>query len=220
MRTRPAAAASAALLQPSNAARAPSIDRREVDGGCRWTASPPPVWRTKLGPGARAAWSAPRPARLGLRLAVWWRSVALDRALAEGRRPADDPRLELRVQQLAGARMRWILASGIRDVVARGERVPAPPALTSLTILPPSVVLRSPPAPLSAARAALLDLADALTDPGCTSIQGVARVSWMLCDRADSPLYDRIPAQAMRRIGREAVAALRGGRDVIDTGSR
>ena len=189
--------------------RGMSKPRHDVDDGARWTASPPQAWRTKLNAISRGSWSA-HSASPEVRLAVWWRSVALDRALAEGHPPAHSAQLELRAQQLASARVRWSLARSIRDVVAKAGNTPAAPALTSLTILPPSAPLRSPPPTLMAAQDALLELADALTDPRCTSIQGIARVSWMLGDAADSPLYDRIPARVLQHIASEAIVALRG----------
>jgi hypothetical protein len=55
---------------------------------------------------------------------------------------------------------------------------------------------------------ALLDIADALTEPGCTSVQGIARASWLLCDVTGSPLYERLPALTLQRLARDAVAAL------------
>ena len=80
--------------------------------------------------------------------------------------------------------------------------------LVPLLLLP----LAAPPPATSAAiaaRDALLDLADALTDPGCTSVQGVAQASWLLCD-ANSPLYAGLPARTLQRIARATIAALRG----------
>jgi hypothetical protein len=113
------------------------------------------------------------------------------------------------VQQLATMRVRWSLARTIRAVVAKAERPPAVSSLASLTVLPLSAPLTTP-STVMAARDALLDLADALTDPSCTSVQGVARVSWMLFDIAHSPLYARIPARTLQRVAYEAVAALHG----------
>jgi len=54
----------------------------------------------------------------------------------------------------------------------------------------------------------MLDIADALTEPGCTSVSGVARASWLLCDVRNSPLYARLPARTLQRIARESLAAL------------
>jgi hypothetical protein len=122
--------------------------------------------------------------------------VELDRAIAYGREPAGSAHLELRVQQLASVRVRWELASTIRTVVAHAE---APPALGSFTA--PTAVRR--------ARQALLELADALTDPACTSVRGVARAAGLIGDGANSPLYERGSAEALQRVAYEALAMLR-----------
>ena len=136
------------------------------------------------------------------------RSVQLDRALAEGASPTDCRQLELRAQQLASARLRWSLANAMRGVVSKAERSSTAPTLVPLVMLPLAAPAPAPATPI-AARNALLDLADALTDPGRTSVQGIARASWLLCD-ADSPLYARLPARTLQRIAHGTIAALHG----------
>lgn len=148
--------------------------------------------RRRAVPGTRAPWQAP----LQLRVQVWWRMVELDRALAAGEEPAGSAHLELRVQQLASLRVRWDLASTIRTVVAQAE---APPALGSFTA----------PVAVRRARGALLDIADALTDPACTSVRGVARAACLICDGANSPLYERGSPETLQRVAYEALATLR-----------
>lgn len=183
-------------------------DRPSTDPDCvRWSLRPAGVWRTRLRGSSRPLWSS-RRADVGLRLTVFRRSVQLDRALAEGRSPMSCRQLELRAQQLASARLRWDLADAFRGVVAKAERSSAAPTLIPLILVPfapPSSATATP----TAAREALLDLAEALTDPGCTSVQGIAHASWLLCD-ADSPLYARLPARTLQRIARGTIAALHG----------
>lgn len=191
-------------MQWSPAATRPD---RADDRTC-WTVAPTTVWRTRLSAISRPVWSA-SSASLRLRLGVWWRSVELDRALAEGLPPAHRPELELRAQQLASARVRWSLARALRAVVANSERPPAGPTLAPLMFIAVVAPLPGAPTP-TVAGDAMLDIADALTAPGCTSVSGVARASWLLGDVRNSPLYARLPARTMQRIAWEALAALHG----------
>lgn len=72
-----------------------------------------------------------------------------------------------------------------------------------------ALVAALPGAPSPAGvRDAMLEIADALTEPGCTSLRGIAHASWLLCDASDSPLYARLPARTLQHIARETVAAL------------
>lgn len=175
-----------------------------------WTVAPATIWRTKLSAISRPVWGA-SSASLGLRLGVWRRSVQLDRALAEGVPAARRADLELRAQQLASARVRCSLARGFRAVVADSERSPAAPTLVPLLFNPVVAALPGSPSPTGAGDT-MLEIADALTEPGCTSLQGIAHASWLLCDASNSPLYARLPARTLQRIAREAVAALHGDR--------
>jgi hypothetical protein len=106
------------------------------------------------------------------------------------------------------AALRWSLAAAFRAVVSKAERSASAPTLIPLALLPLAAPVPATSTPI-AAREALLDLADALTDPGCTSVQGIAQASWLLCD-ADSPLYARLPARTLQRIARGTIAALHG----------
>jgi hypothetical protein len=145
------------------------------------------------------AW--PRRARHGalpLRVQVWWRTIELDRALASGQPPCS-PQLELRVQQLASVRVRWGLAHSVRMLVAQAEQPLDALGFGGFSAARAVLI----------AREALLELADALTDPGCTSVRGVARASCLVCDSANSPLYGRTLAGALRRVAYEALAMLR-----------
>lgn len=180
---------------------------RADDRTC-WTVAPTTVWRTRLSAISRPVWSASSASlRLRLRLGVSWRSVELDRALAEGSPPAHRAELELRAQQLTSARFRWSLASDFRAVVTQSERPPAGPTLAPLMFIPVVAALPGAPTP-TVAGDTMLDIADALTEPGCTSVSGVARASWLLCDVRNSPLYARLPARTVQRLAREALAAL------------
>ena len=183
-------------------------DRPPTDSDCMcWSLKPAGVWRTRLRGISRPPWSSGL-AGVSLRLTVFRRSVQLDRALAERRSPTCCRQLELRAQQLASARLRWSLADAFRGVAAKAERSSAAPELIPLLLLPLAAPLLTSPTPI-AVREALLDLADALTDPGCTSVQGIAHASWLLCG-ADSPLYARLPARTLQRITRGVIATLRG----------
>jgi hypothetical protein len=144
---------------------------------------------------------------VGLRLAVARRSVQLDRALAEGRSPIHCRQLEVRAQQLASARLRWSLADAFRELAANAERSSATATFIPFLLVPLVAPSRATAAPIAASDA-LLDLADALTDPGCTSVQGIAQAAWLLCDVADSPLYARLPALTVQRIVRRTIEAL------------
>ena len=182
-------------------------DRPPADPDCvRCSLEPAGVWRTRLRGISRPPWSSGL-AGVPLRLTVFRRSVQLDRALAEGRSPACCRQLELRAQQLASARLRWSLADACRGVVANADRSSAAPTLIPLLLLPLAAPSPTTSTPI-AVREALLDLAGALTDPGCTSVQGIAQASWLLCDVADSPLYARLPARTLQRIARRTTAAL------------
>lgn len=172
------------------------------------TLRPVAVRRTRIIALSRPRWSA-SSAGPWLRLRVWRRSVQLDRVLAEGSPPADCAQLELRVQQLASARVRWALARAFRAVAGGTERPSTVPTLAPLIIVPPLASPRDGSRPTPAANA-LLDLADALTEPGCTSAQGIARASWLLCDVTSSPLYARLPARTLQRIVFETITALHG----------
>jgi hypothetical protein len=140
---------------------------------------------------------------------VWRRSIQLDCALAEGCPPARCAQLELRAQQLASVRVRWALATSFRAVAAEAERPASPPSFAPLVLLPLDTALPDVPVP-TATTDALLDIADALTEPSCTSVQGIARASWLLCDVTGSPLYERLPALTLQRIVRDVGAALHG----------
>jgi hypothetical protein len=169
---------------------------------------PVAVRRTRLIAISRPLRSA-SSAGLRLRLRVWRRSVQLDRALAEGFALAHCAQLELRAQQLASLRVRWALATGFRAVAAEAKRPPSPPSFVPLILLP--LVAAHPHAAVPIGTTdALLDIADALTEPGCTSVQAVARASWLLCDITGSPLYERLPAWTLQRLARDVAAALHG----------
>lgn len=180
---------------------------RAYDRNC-WTIRPTAVWRTRLSAISRPVWGA-SSAGLGLRFGVWRRSVRLDRALAEGAPTARRADLELRAQQLASARVRCSLASGFRAIVADSERPPAAPTPVPLMFVPLAAALPGAP-PHVATGDTMLEIADALTEPGCTSLQGIAHASWLLCDARNSPLYARLPARTLQRIAREVLAALHG----------
>jgi hypothetical protein len=172
------------------------------------TVRPVAVRRTRFIAISRPLRSA-SSAGLRMRLRVWRRSVQLDRALAEGCPPAHCAQLELRAQQLASVRVRWALATGFRAVAAEAKRPPSPPSFAPIVLLA-LVAAHSHAAVPSGITDALLDIADALTEPGCTSVQAVARASWLLCDVSASPLYERLPPLTLQGLARDIAAALHG----------
>lgn len=107
--------------------------------------------------------------------------------------------LEVRVRQLASPRVRWTLAHTVTVLLYEAE---TPPRLSRLAL---SVSRQA----VLGARDELLELADALTDPACSDVHGIAMASRLLCDGL-SPLYNRESTWRLRAATRQAVAALRG----------
>jgi len=131
---------------------------------------------------------------------MWLNVLELDRRIADGCRPSDSPKVELRVLQLASARSRWDLARGLTAVVAQC-RQPADARMV-ITPLRRSAVL--------AAGDALLELAAALTHPCFNNVRGVALASCLLRDPS-SPLQGA-PAGELSHAAHVATAALRAAR--------
>jgi hypothetical protein len=125
------------------------------------------------------------------------RAPELDRQLADGAPPSASPLLQLRALQLATARRRWSLAGSFRAIVrdVRG------PARWSSEVAVRRGAVRE-------AEGHVLELADALTDPACSSLRGVAQASCLLTD-ARSPLY--VPAElSLAGAVERVLATLRG----------
>jgi hypothetical protein len=104
--------------------------------------------------------------------------AGLDRMLAEGADPHEDPRLERRARKLTSPRFRARLAARIRNVVdAAGER---PRGLSSQVPLARGEILQE--------RVLLLELASDLCGDEHLSPRGVALVERLLTD-GGSPIY-------------------------------
>jgi hypothetical protein len=119
-----------------------------------------------------------RRIRLRDRLAARRRSLALDRALAEGASPDSDAALALRAQALIGQRARRDLANQIRRIILDARR-PAR-ARWAAVIISHRLILD---VELDLARLALRLLAE---DP--VDVRGVASVRALICD-GSGPLY-------------------------------
>jgi hypothetical protein len=104
--------------------------------------------------------------------------AGLDRMLAAGADPREDPKLGRRARKLTSPRFRAGLAAGIRNVVDAAEEPPR--ALSSQAPLARGEILHE--------RALLLDLATDLCGDDEVSPRGVALVERLLADGA-SPIY-------------------------------
>jgi hypothetical protein len=135
------------------------------------------------------------PPLLGLR--VRFQRGALDRALADGRRPDATPALALRAQQLASPREARVVAERLESVLHDLDRPP-----TGLTARVP---LQR--AEITAARPFVANLVDRLRDVGHPSATGVARARLLLIDGA-SPLYAPTDPGTLARLVSRAADAL------------
>ncbi len=133
--------------------------------------------------------------RTGLRLAAAVRGPRLDEQLAYGCPPGWSSLHAFRARQLAAPRLRWSLARSLRDVVTDIRRP---------SVFSPRVPVRR--SAVADAEEPLLELASALTDPGCDSPRGVAMTQQLVCD-GRSPLY--MPGESLREAAERALAALR-----------
>jgi hypothetical protein len=104
--------------------------------------------------------------------------AGLDRMLAEGADPHEDPKLERRARKLTSARFRAGLAAGIRNVVDAAEEPPR--GLSSQVPLARGEIHQE--------RVLLLELAFDLCADEDLSPRGVALVERLLTDGA-SPIY-------------------------------
>jgi hypothetical protein len=145
---------------------------------------------------------ASRPRRagpsLGIRLRVWASSLKLDRRLAEGAAPASSVELALRASQLASARTRQALSTGLTaavDAAARPRRHPA----ASAPILAGRVTDAAGP---------LVCLARDLRAADAPPVRVLAQVSLLLCDGTSSPMYNRACPVSLRDLAQEARATL------------
>lgn len=140
---------------------------------------------------------------LGLRVRVWAQALELDRRLAEGVTPTSSPELTLRAHQLASARSRRALASGLTRVVdaaarPRGPWTPTPPIVTTRVL---------------EAAGPLVSLARDLRTIRNPPVRALATVSWLMCDGPTSPLYNHGSPLDVRHIARETRSALTATRN-------
>ena len=137
---------------------------------------------------------------MGLRMRVWAGALALDRRLAEGAWPANSPELELRAEQLLGARSRRALSGALTTAVDAARR-PSTSAAAGIALATPGI---------RDAAGVLRALANDLTRTGDPSVRGVALVSFLVCDPM-SPLYNRHSPVTVAEIAGRARAALSPG---------
>ena len=133
--------------------------------------------------------------RTGLWLAAAVRGPWLDEQLAYGCPPGWSSLHAFRARQLARPRRRWSLARTLREAVTE---------LRGPSLFSPRVPVRR--SAVADAQEPLLELACALTDPGCDNPRGVAMTQQLVCDRR-SPLY--MPGESLREAAERALAALR-----------
>ena len=128
---------------------------------------------------------------------IWLRRGRLDRLIAAGARPAENPDLARRAAQLSSMRFRRGLAVGLRRVIEAAEEPPS--AMSSSVPLRRSEIL--------AARALIDDVARHLEDGVPVTPRGVALVERLLTD-GGSPLYARRPAGGLEADLRHARTTL------------
>ena len=140
-----------------------------------------------------------RRIRVRDRLAARWRSLALDRALAEGASPDSDAALALRAQALIGQRARRDLANQIRRIILDARR---PARAPWAAVIISHRLIREVELDLS--RLALRLLAE---DP--VDVRGVASARALICD-GSGPLYapGQTAAHELRAAIAEAIEAL------------
>ena len=132
-----------------------------------------------------------------LKLRVWASSLELDYQLASGCPAWLSSELELRTLQLATARCRWALARDLERVVSQASE-PEDPCSVAVPVRRSAIL---------AATDALLELAAALTDPGCNNVRGIALASCLLRDPL-SALYI-VTDESLDDAASAATAALR-----------
>jgi hypothetical protein len=134
---------------------------------------------------------------LRLAAAARWRSITLDRQLAEGIAPESDPLLAARAAQLTSRRSRHRVAAGLSGAfrTARDRR----PRFTA--------ALPAQASELLDAHAVVAALTRRLEDPGPVGVRGVAMLLMLLTDVA-SPLYQNGEPGLLGSRLRAAAAAL------------
>jgi hypothetical protein len=129
-----------------------------------------------------------RTARLGERVSARLHAAALDRVIADGRRPDSAPLLELRAVRLLKPRQRRSLAKDVRHLVDEAMR--------------PTPAIGRSASPISRARVRgaaeeLQTLADLVAAPVPVSARAVAGVRVLLTDAA-SPLFRTGSSEELR----------------------
>jgi hypothetical protein len=126
-------------------------------------------------------------------------SLELDRRLAEGVSPTNSHELSLRAHQLMRVRTRRALSGGLTDAVETAGR-PRPLCTSAVPLVREGVL---------EAADALECLAHDLTTVADPSVRGVALASFLMCDGAASPLYNRRSPVTVLEIAQRARSALR-----------
>jgi hypothetical protein len=138
------------------------------------------------------------PRSLSLRAHVVTHRRSLTRELSEGANPASSPALTLRAEQLTSERRRRSLARALRHTVQ--EAVHPTPRRASFGLVRRAGVID--------AKDAIDTLVKRLRSPEPVAPEGVALIDRMLSDGGWSPLYNAVPAGALRRLVLLATAAL------------
>ena len=136
---------------------------------------------------------------LGVRLRAGWARDELDRRLADGADPSDDPVLQARAQRLIVPAHRARLAAGLERVVAAADD----PATTLSSAAP---VRREP---VRGARHELMGLAGELRHMPEPRPRGVAMAERLLIDPS-SPRYTASSSDEVTRAARDAAECMRG----------
>jgi hypothetical protein len=114
-----------------------------------------------------------------VRLRVRWHHRRIDRELAGGQAPQAAVERALRAAQLCDGRSRRALACGLRNILDAAEEPPR-----RIDVMPLQRVA------IRAAEAELVALACRLAAPKPVSLQGAAFAQVLVCDVAQSPLYN------------------------------
>jgi len=137
---------------------------------------------------------------LRLRFGTVVHRTRLTRALAKGVDPSAGDELALRARQLTSERNRKMLARSLRRTIADGHL----PARTRARV---SIIDRRG---VLNAEAAIVEMIERLLSPLPVRAEGMAMIELILTNADGSPLYNRSEPGALRRMVRDAIAALDG----------
>lgn len=145
----------------------------------------------------RRTYGRPRFGHVRVALMARWRSIALDRQLADGVDPETSPELATRAAQLTSRRSRRRVAGGLAGAFQTAQD-PRPRFTAALPPQPPELL---------DARVVVTTLTRRLDDPAPVGVRGVAMLTELLTDVA-SPLYQNEEPGLLGSRLRAAAAAL------------